>query len=145
MLNAAPTLSPAVQSAPVAAIPAAQNTAANRPAPATSAAGTAPAEMTQTARQIPPVTGSPGANGSASNRPGADGRADNAAEAAARQRDAEDERRLELREMLARLPVPIEAIPKLGGDVAQLRQIETSAGGSDADAPPTEASAEREI
>ena len=86
--------------------------------------GTSAAEATRTAQRIPVVTGARAANAASPARPGAEGRPlpeeDSAAE---RDRDLA-ERRLARQELLSRIPVPAEAIPKLGGDVETLRTIE---------------------
>ncbi|MGB3408164.1 MAG: hypothetical protein WBA67_11790 [Jannaschia sp.] len=94
--------------------------------------GTAPGEMTAMAMRVPPVTDGRAANGTSPARPGAEGlaaldlsRAEKQArtEAQAR-RDAEAaERKLLQKEVMSRIPVPIDAIPKLTGDVEQVRRI----------------------
>lgn len=91
------------------------------------AGGTTAGEMAQTASRIPPVTAARQSNAAATTRAGRDGR--NAPEAAREAQDqarAEEEmarRRTLLKEMMERIPVPVEALPKLGGDIEVVRSI----------------------
>ncbi|TFL16607.1 hypothetical protein [Jannaschia formosa] len=120
--------------APTAALDAKSRPAAPPTGNAAQAAtgGAAPGETTQTASRIPPVTETRTVNATTAARPGADGRADPAEadrEDAARREDAakrEEEaalRDLLRKELLSRIPVPVAAIPKLAGDVEQVRAI----------------------
>lgn len=98
-------------------------------------AGKTAAEATVTAARIPPVTASRTANGTSAARTGAEGRAlaedvqndletrQDIADAQAK-RDADEAlRKVIQKEVLSRIPVPVEAIPKLTGDVETVRTI----------------------
>ena len=95
-----------------------------------SAGGTAPAEMSMTASRLPPVTASRASNAATSARTGGEGRADATQDrtqadedAAAKSAEVEAQRKLILKELMSRIPVPVDAIPKLTGDVEVMRTI----------------------
>ncbi len=100
-----------------------------------STGGGATAETTQTASRVPPVIAARVVSSAAAPRSGGEGRptpeadaaeagARAATEAAESRRDAEQARKLVLQEVMSRIPVPVEAIPKLTGDVEVLRSID---------------------
>lgn len=96
--------------------------------------GTTAGETTQAQSRIPPVIATRAANAGSDARPGGEGqdaqaRPDpairvDAEEARARQEAEAVRRKLIQKELLARIPVPVEAIPKLTGDVEQVRSID---------------------
>ncbi|MEM7641452.1 MAG: hypothetical protein AAF366_02880 [Pseudomonadota bacterium] len=129
-----PTLSPPA-TAPTAAARAnlmAQTAVqpALRPAEGAPAKPGAVAETTAAKSQIPPVQPVIAVTGASAARPGHDGRAtpetadDDKASADAREAEAARRAASEaLQEALARIPVPVESIPKLSGDLEMIRSI----------------------
>lgn len=102
--------------------------------------GTTSAETTQTNQQVAPVTASRSTNASSTARSGGEGstaideqaRLDAAfgkdlTEAQARRYAEETQRKLIQKEILSKIPVPVEAIPKLGNDVESVRSLGTEA------------------
>lgn len=87
-------------------------------------------EITQTALRVPPVTAARRTNASTTARDGGEGRADpeasatSDAEAHARAMEEALRRKALRREMMELIPVPVEAIPKLTGDLEVMRSIE---------------------
>ncbi|WP_371157331.1 hypothetical protein [Jannaschia sp. 2305UL9-9] len=111
---------------------------ADRPAPPSPASGgsavggLAPAELSLARMAIPPVMASRGTNATSDTRPGAEGRNGAAPDTSQDARETtEEERRaaaaergLIQKELMSRIPVPVDAIPKLTGDLETLRQMD---------------------
>ncbi|MDB2407344.1 hypothetical protein N9W17_02275 [Jannaschia sp.] len=89
--------------------------------------GAAVGETTQTGARIPPVREARAINASSASRPGADGRtslAQSALDGIAKQEEEAALRVVLQKEILARIPVPVEALPKLAGDLEEVRSLD---------------------
>ncbi len=110
-------------------------TASDRPGNASAVGGSTAAETTLAASRIPPVLSSRPTNASTTARSGAEGRPSPEMDVEALLAEGEpdvdaaemlekvENMRLAAKEALSRIPVPIEAIPKLTGDLETIRSI----------------------